>query len=227
MKIARLAGLMLVAVMALGLVVTSVAAAAPEFNPSSGVKILGTSGIGKLVANNGTETVTCEKDTSSGEVTSATLAGNILVHFLGCHAVSSTGECTVKSEGAPAENLIITTTLHGLLGLVLGGGTSSASDVGLLLLPGSGKRFVTLEGTCLATDPIQVTGLVAGLIEPVGKSAKTAKLVLATSSGKQAITDIDVSGGSLVAPKLTAGTTAATEETTELLNFDGAELEVT
>ena len=228
MKIVRLAGLVSAAIMAVSLVAVSAAFAAPEFNPSSKVLLLGTSATSTLSAGSGTENVSCATDTSHGEITSATLAGNITVHFLNCKGTNAAGAtCLVKSEGAPTGNLIITKTLHGLLGLVLGEGTNSASDVGLLLLPGSGKQFVTLQGSCLAGGETIVTGLVAGLLEPIGKLVHTAKLVLTVKGTSQAITDIDVSGGSLVTPKLTAFSTGATEQATEEILFDGPLLEVT
>ena len=228
MKIIRLAGLIAVATMAVSLVSAAAAFAAPEFKPSSNVLLLGTSGTSTLSAGNSSENVVCATDTSHGEITSATLAGNIIVHFLNCKGTNATGAtCLAKSESAPTGNLIITKTLHGLLGLVLGEGTTAASDVGLLLLPGSGKQFVTIEGSCLAGGATIVTGLVAGLLEPIGKSARTAKLVLTTKGTSEAITDIDLTCGSLVLPKLTAFSTAATESATELLTIDGSELEVT
>ena len=228
MKRIRLTGLVSVAIMAVALAVASAAVSAPEFKPSSKVVLLGTSGTSTLTAGNTTERLECQADTSTGEISSTTLAGNIRIHFLNCKGINATGEtCLVKSEGASTGNLIITKTLHGLLGLVLGEGTSSASDVGLLLLPGSGKQFASLEASCLAGGATVVAGLLAGLLEPIGKSAKTAKLVFTTKECKEAIRDIDVSGGSLVLPKLTAFSTEATEQATELVTFDGSELEVT
>ena len=228
MKIVRLAGLVSVVIMAVSLASAAAAFALPLFNPSSNVVLLGTSGTSTLSAGNTTENVSCATDVSTGEITSATLAGNILVHFLNCKGGNAAGEtCLVKSEGAPTGNLIITKTLHGVLGLVLGEGTTAASDVGLLLLPGSGKQFVTLQGSCLAGGATIVTGLVAGLIEPVGALVHTAKLVLSVKGAKQAITDIDLTNGPLVTPKLTAFSTEATESATELLLFDGPVLEVT
>src|ERR1700690_1015197 len=111
MKIARLAGLMLVAILAIGLVAASVASAEPEFNPV-GATLTGTSGTGVLTA--GKETVTCAKDTSTSGAskTTATLIGGITVHFLECTGKNgTTGEsCPANSEGAPS-GLILTKTL--------------------------------------------------------------------------------------------------------------------
>ena len=228
MKLIRLAGLVAAAIMAVPLAVVSAALAAPEFTPSSKVKLLGTSGTTVLTAGNTTENIQCSTDADTGEVSSATLVGNIIIHFLNCSGTNAAGAtCLVKSEGAPTGNLIITKTVHGLLGLVLGEGTSASSDVGLLLLAASGKQWLTLEGSCLFGGASIVTGLLAGLLEPVGKLVHTAKLVLTTKGGKQAITDIDVSGGSLVLPKFTGFFTELTLSATELLLFDGPELEIT
>ncbi|MGD1056101.1 MAG: hypothetical protein ABR992_01670, partial [Solirubrobacteraceae bacterium] len=119
MKLARLTGLMLVAIFAMSLIAASAAmAGAPEFKPT-GASITGTSGTAILSANSGAETVTCEKDSTTGTVSSATLAGNILVHFLGCTSTGTGGSnCAVNSPGG-GEGLILTNTLHGILGLVL------------------------------------------------------------------------------------------------------------
>jgi hypothetical protein len=223
MKIARLIGLMLVAVFAMSLVAGASSASALE-NPlftTTGNSITGTSGTAVLTANSGTERVTCEKSSSTGTITSSLLAGNILVHFLNCIESGSKGtNCTAKSVGA-AEGLIITTTLHGILGIVLPSGAT-----GLLLLPVSGKRFVTLAATACALEST-VTGSVAGTVTPTGKKATTGKLTLAVSSGKQAITSIDLTHGlGNVEPALTAFSTTATEEIAAELKFS-PETEVT
>jgi hypothetical protein len=213
MKVVRLSGLALVAVLAMSLMIASVASAAPIFTPT-GATLTGTSGVGKLEAAG--ETVTCETDVSGGTVTSATLIGGIVVHFLGCSAKTSTGgTCTVKSTNTTASGLILTNTLHGVLGLILPVPAPPASDVALLLLPVSGGTFVTLvgSGTCVETTKVQ--GNVAGTLEPVGVSQKTGKLVLTGSNGKESITDVDLSTGGLVIPNLQAFGSTATETTTE------------
>lgn len=224
MKIARLAGFVCAALMALSLALASVAAAAPEFKPSTKTAFTGTSGTSVLEA--GGETITCEKDTSSGEITGAATVGDVHVHFLGCVGKSAEGKtCSVKSTGAPLANLIITNTLIGRLGLILPK-PASGSDVGLLLLPASGKKFVTLVGTSKCAEETAVTGSLAGLAEPVGVSSKTGKLVFTGSAGKESITDIDLTGAGLVAPELVAFSSTAVQKTTEELTF-AASVEVT
>jgi hypothetical protein len=223
MKIARLAGLMLVAIFAMSLVAASAASAAgPLFLTSGKPTITGTSTTGVLSTPSAGIKVTCQKDNTTGEVTSTTLAGNVIVHFLECSATKSTEKCTVKSKGAPLENLIITTTLHGILGLVLPK-PASGTDAGLLLLPTAGKRFVTLEGSCVPTSAVE--GDVAGLIEPVGALSTTGKLVLGVTSAKQNIKEIDLTNSSKVEPELVAFSGTSTEETSEALTFS-AKVEV-
>jgi hypothetical protein len=203
---------MLVAILAMGLAVASVASAAPEFTPT-GATVTGTSGVSVLTA--GTNIVTCQKDTlGGGKVTSATLVGGITVHYLECVGKSSTGTCPVMSPGAPAENLILTNTLHGVLGLIL---PETGSGVALVLLPLE-LGFVTLLGSCITKTTVE--GDVAGEVSPVGKSVETGTVTLAVPSGKQAIKDVDLSTGGLIAPKLSAfGVTTATEETTEQIEY--------
>jgi hypothetical protein len=212
MKIARLAGLMLVAIMAMSFAVSSVAMAAPEFKPT-GATITGTSGTAKLVA--GGNTVTCSTSGSTGTITSATLAGNVVVNFLGCTSSGSGGSnCATKSTNTSTAGLILTTTLHGVLG------TTSSGAAALLLLPISGKRFVTLEAnTC--TIETAVTGNVAGLVEPTGKSQTTGTLKFALTSGKN-ISVMTLSTGGSTEPALTAFSTSATEEVTEGIKFSTA-----
>jgi hypothetical protein len=213
MKVVRLSGLALVAVLAMSLMIASVASAAPVFTPT-GATLTGTSGVGTLEAAG--EVVKCETDTAGGTVTSATLIGGIVVHFLGCSAKTvAGGTCTVKSTNTTAAGLILTNTLHGVLGLILPVPTPPASDVALVLLPISGSTFVTLvgSGTCVETTKVQ--GSVAGVLSPVGVSQTTGKLVLTGSAGKESITDVDLSTGGLVAPELKAFGSSASEQTEE------------
>jgi hypothetical protein len=221
MKIARLAGLMAIAILAVGLVAASAAFAEPAFNPASGQTFTATSGEGKLTASNGTNIVKCKKSSSTGNVSSSTLVGGIVVHFLECQSSGNSGStfCTVKSVGA-AEGLILTQTLHGILGLIL---PKTGTGVGLLLLPSTAgsKKFVTLAGNACTVET-QVTGSVAGEVSPVGVSQTTGTLKLALSGGKQAIKDFDLSSGGLVKPELTAFSTEATEEITAGITYSVA-----
>jgi len=220
MKIARLASLMLVAILAIGLMAASAASAEPEFNPV-GATLTGTSGTGVLTA--GKETVTCAKDTSTSGAskTTATLIGGITVHFLECTAKNGTTgvSCPAKSEGAPLSNLILTKTLHGVLGLILPK-PETGSGVALLLLPVTGSAFVTIEAECTEPKITTVEGKVAGAVDPVGTATLKGKLLFFAPSGVQAIKEVDLSTGGLVKPSLKAFSAAnATEETTEETTF--------
>jgi len=219
MKIARLAGLMLVAVLAMSLVSVSAASAAgPLFLGAKPNPFTTSSGVSKLTTPGASIEVVCQKDSSGGEITSTTLAGNILVHFLECQGKTATETCSVKSPGAPLENLIITKTLHGVLGLVLPK-PASGSDVGLLVLPGTGTAFVTLSGKCLPQGSTTVEGSVAGLVEPVGGLVLAGTIKFLTTNKKQAIKEIDLTNGPLVEPELVAFSATSTEETNETVLF--------
>jgi hypothetical protein len=177
-------------------------------------RFTGTSGRGTLKA--GAESVICGKDTSSGELTSTMLFSDVVIHFLECKSTGSGGSnCSVHSTNTTSEGLILTTTLRAIVGLVL-----PSRGAGLLLLPISGKTWETLAGnTC--TEETTVTGTLAGLITPTGKSETTSKIAFSTSSGKQEIKDIDTLAG-LIEPKLTMFTAIATEETTEEITWGKA-----
>jgi hypothetical protein len=182
--------------MAMNLAAASVASATePLFNPTTGTLtvLTGTA----TLANAGT-TVTCSKSNSPGTITKRDLIV-IVLHFLECQgAETGRAECPVHSEGAPAENLILTKTLHGILGLVL------PHVPAILLLPTGSKELVTLEGGTL--EATAVTGNVTGELSPIGKLQLTAKLVL----GKEVGTHFISSLGGLTLAKLTVGSLAGT-----------------
>lgn len=213
MKIVRLVGLLALAVAAMSLAAASSASAAvPLFNPASGT-FTSISGPGTLKASS--DTVFCKKDTNVGTITSSMSVGGVVVHFLECTSSgASKANCEVNSVGA-AKGLIITNALHGILGTVLPSGLA-----GLLLLPIATKKFVTLEANA-CTPETAITGSVAGLITPVGRSQTTGKLTLLAPSGKQEIKDIDTLFG-LVEPELVAFSATATEETEDELTYSQA-----
>jgi len=218
MKIARLAGLMLVAVLAMSLVAVSAASAAgPLFLTSGKPTITATAlGLSTLATPGLGVTVSCEASSSGGEISSTTLAGNIVVHFLECKGEKGGATCPVMSPGAPLENLIITKTLHGVLGLVLPT-PATGSDVGLLLLPTENKNFVTLLGSCFVTATVQ--GSVAGLVTPVNALTLSGALSFGVTGGAQNIKDIDLTNGPLVRPELTFASDTSTEEASYDLAF--------
>lgn len=225
MRSIRLAGLVLVAVLAVSLVASSTASAAGPLFVTSGKPTFTAPGKHLLILTTATtDFVECAQYSWSGEVSSATLEGNIHIHFLECTGKNTSGgECPAMSPGAPLENLIITRTLHGVLGLALPK-PASGSDAGLLLLPNQ-QPILTLLGSCILETALE--GSVAGLVEPVGVSSTTDKIVFGVTSGKQDITDIDLTTGGLVAPKLSVfGVNDGTLEASDEFTFS-AKVEVT
>jgi len=209
MKFARLVGLVLVAVMAMSLVAAAAASAEPLFNPAEG-KLTAKSGTATLASSSAE--VVCTESVAPGTITNPHLV-QLIIHFLGCQGKETGGEtCSVKSKGAPAENLIITNTLHGILGLIL------PHTPALLILPGSGSTFVTLEGSCLTLSPAAVTGSVAAEITPVGSKQKTGKIV----TGAAVNTHFESSLGGLVIAKLVAFSATSTQTETASVEFEKA-----
>jgi hypothetical protein len=181
MRTIRLAGLALVAVVAMSFAAVSPAAAFssnPLFSPASGQSVRSV-GLGNAVFTEAGNTITCTAHQAiSGTVSNALLIGNLVVHYLGCTATQTTTGttgCEVHSIGAPGNGLILTKTLHGILGLLL-----PSNETGILFLPVAGKEFLTLERSekegkeC--TQESTVEGSVAALISPVGVSQTTGQL---------------------------------------------------
>jgi hypothetical protein len=228
MKIARLSGLMMIAILAVGLMAASAAFAEPEFSPNGGQTVTATSGTAELSGNGGAIKVECAKSaTVGGKVDSPTLVGGIVVHFLECTAKEGSASCSAKSSGAPAGNLILTNTLHGVLGLILPKLTGT-TGVGLLLLPATGSTFVTLSTPCTSPATSAVSGNVVGEAEPIGISTTMGTLRFAgnPTNGHASVKDFDLSTGGLVKPKLEAYTTEAAEIAQYLVTF-GVPTEIT
>jgi hypothetical protein len=228
MKIARLAGLALVAILAMSLIGASAASAAlPSFNPGTANAFSTTSATSTLEAAG--NTVTCAADTSTGEITGAMTVGKVTVKFTGCKGKNAVGEsCTIKSNApAGAAGEIITNTLHGLLGLILtsaGVPRTPGSDAGLLVLPSSGATFVALEEN-KCTKATKVTGSVAGLVEPVGTKQLNGTLIFTVIGGAQEIKELDLLGRR-VEPGLNAFSEPGTESTTDTVKYE-KDVEVT
>jgi len=218
MKIARLAGLMLVAVMAVSLAVASAAFAEPEFHPVGGTFTGLGLGPEELIA--GTNILKCTHNTSSGTISSATLVGGVVVTFTGCTASGSGGSgCPALSVGAPS-GVIITKTLHGVLGLILPKGTGSG--VGLLLLPVANKKFVEIEANTCTVVLTTISGSVAGEVTPVGRGLiLTGKQIFqAASSGTgESIKSFDPTTGGTVTPEIEAFGIIASQATNEDITF--------
>jgi hypothetical protein len=175
-----------------------------------------------LLETASTSPVDCASSVSTGEVTGAKSVGSLVVIFSGCHSNEGAG-CSVKGGGGGTGN-IITNTLDGELGTV--SAKEAASEVGLLLLPTSGKTFVTLEGSCLISSPSAVEGSVAGEVTPLYEESKTGKLIFTGTKGKQDIKDINILG-KVVEPALKAlGLLASSEDTSGEVTYESA-IEVT
>jgi len=227
MRIIRLAGLVLVAVAAMSFAVVSSASAFssnPLFSPANSQKVT-TVGLGNAVLTAAGDVITCTAhQTISGNVTSALLIGNVVIHYLGCTATTTTTGttgCEVHSKGQTG-GLILTNTLHGILGLLLPQNTT-----GILFLPVANKVFVTLleseKEAKECTPETSVEGSVAAEVSPIGSKQLTGKLVT-EATAKQAI-DLTHALGAVTA-KLVAFSETATQAQTDDVTF-GEATEVT
>jgi hypothetical protein len=220
MKIARSAGLVLLS-MAMGLVLVSAASATePLFNPV-GATVLGDSGLALFRSNNGAEVIHCQESHTFGKILNTLLIGNIVLHYLGCTSSGAGGSnCPVRSSNTTTEGLILTNTLHGILGLIL-----PSKETGILFLPVAGKTFFELEGNG-CTIETAVSGSFAGLVEPLNTLTVKSWVLFEREPGpgnNQAILDIDLTHGlGLVAPKWTFFDSTATLTQLELLTFSVA-----
>jgi hypothetical protein len=193
MKITRLAGLLLGALLAMSLIAASTASAAlPEFRPAAG-KFLAL--FLATTFNAGPGQVRCKEGSSSGSISNAHLVGPFDITFTTCESsINSTTFCPVNSVGANAGE-ILTTTLHGVLGLAL-----ASQLVGLLILPTAGKTIARLsQNGC--TPETEVLGSVAGLVSPVRTLTLFTSLTFDFSLGQQIPNSLDTLGG-LIEPRL-------------------------
>jgi hypothetical protein len=165
--------------------------------------------------------IACKKDAFTGaKVTSSLLVANIVVHFLECESgptLASTLKCTsIKTVGGATPGLILTTTLHGILGLIL-----PSEEIGLLVLPVTGKIWFELAKTENAAGELcskesKMTGNIVGLIKPVGTHQTTGKLIFTSPNPE----DFDLTHGlGLVEPELDAFSVGVSESTTEEITF--------
>ncbi len=220
MKFSRLAGLVLVAVVAMSFAVVSSASAFspnPLFSPANGQSVSAV-GLGNVVLTFAGNQITCTgHQTVSGKVSNALLVGSVVVHYLGCTATkteTATTGCEVNSTNTTGKGLILTNTLHGILGLLLPSGVT-----GILFLPVAGKTFLTLvrseKETKECTPEIAVEGTVAAEVSPIGSKQLTGKLVT-EATAKQAI-DLTHGLGTVTAKLVLfaeTGTLAQTDDVT-------------
>jgi hypothetical protein len=227
MRLVRLAGLLLAAVLAVGLLSAVSASAAESSNPlflAAGASpvnatVTGLSGPSTLKAVG--NTVTCQKDVASGTITSTLLIGKVFVHYLECTVVGTLGgstRCTIKSIGSEGEGLVLTKELHGILGLIL---SPAPLDTGILFLPTNGKVFVEFPATACSVEA-KVTGSIAGLITPVGVDSFTGLLVFGNAFDEN-IKVIDLTHGlGRVEPELVAFSSVATLLQHDFLEWSAA-----
>jgi hypothetical protein len=214
-SISRLAGLTFAVVLILNLAAASAAFAEPLFLPV-GATFTGTGGTETLEA--GGEKIKCTANTSSGVISNVHLVGGITVDFTGCKSINTKGEeCTAKSVGTTNLGLILTKTLHGVLGLILPKGTGTG--VGLLLLPVENKKFWEFaENKC--SIGMTVAGNLVGEVRPIGFHTTKGTLIFqkgAVEGGS--IKEFDLSTGGLVVPRLEAFGKEMGIETTETVTW--------
>jgi hypothetical protein len=172
MRIARLAGPMIIAIMAIGLTTATTASALPEFSATS-VKLSSTSGTSTLKFSG--NKIVCEKDAFESEVVTKSLVGPFRVHFLNCKSSSATASgCTIKSTNTTTPGLILTNTLHGFL--VLLELSTGAHRTGLLILPVGTKEFYTLASNS-CTETMKAAGQIEGLVTPLKSKQTTGKVI--------------------------------------------------
>jgi hypothetical protein len=197
-KLARLAGFLSLAIFAVGLMAASSASAAGYLLLPVGATVTGTSLPGILSA--GGNEIKCEKDNFTATIASVHLIGPFVVHFLECKAIGEKKICPVNSSGA-AEGLILTNTLHALIGLAL-----PSNSPALLVLPTSGKQFVTINESTLKTEAgttekctpkTTVNGTVAGLLLQ-GIGVKTSRALLDFVPGDPKTIDLPLAGSSAI-----------------------------
>jgi len=203
-------GAALLAVLALTAVVASSAVAAlPEFLPSSGVIIGGSSGAGELQIQGG-GTVKCEKDKPLGEITGPKTA-TIDVHFEGCKALGFAAN-SVDDKAKAGVILVKGTALLCYL-------SKAAKTVGLLVTI-SPKLEIEVP---TAKTIITVEGSVIGEVKPINKSQTTGEVIFTQKEGKPGIEKCEGEAADvLLAKEGTGAFKVAGEKTTESLTFTPA-----
>jgi hypothetical protein len=204
MRFVRLTGLVLLAVVTVG-VVGAVSAQAdppnPLFRPANGQLVLLLSGT--TILRFGINTILCKKDLWHGFVDNSLLIGDAFAHFLECQYLvgEEASGCEANSVGSTG-GLILLGFFHGILGLIL-----PSRRTGILFLPQGSTKFTTLaeatkEGKTCAPESA-VTGSFAGVVEPAGVSQKATTIKVQLIEGVASIKDIDLTHGlGLVVPKL-------------------------
>jgi hypothetical protein len=190
--------LALFATFALSAVAATAASAAPEFSKA---KDTFTTSSGESVLKGTGLTVSCKKDSGTGEVTSKTTVVGT-VKFEGCKGEILGGKCPET----------ISSTLVGTLGEV--NAKEATSEVGLLF---KAKEGAFSEFKC-GSITIKVEGSVAGEVTPTKTSSKTGKVIFALNGSAQKIKEIKI-GGKTEKPSLKAFGLASTLQSNEENTF--------
>ncbi len=224
MKVARLLGVALMAVIAVSAMLASTASAIPLFRlPITHRNFTATSGTSILRTPSEKDTVTCATSSSSGTILDDDEV-SVDIHFLSCFLEEAeNGPCTIKSVTAPGtEGLTLTELLTGLLGLL----HEPPGADGILFEPVKSHVFVTFAPTkspC-KTGTTAVEGSVGALFSPSGKLQNTALINLGpiSATGHQQVTLILTLHG-IVKPKLTSfGAAESTQEQTAIVKYEEA-----
>ncbi|HTD09160.1 MAG TPA: hypothetical protein VK680_09745 [Solirubrobacteraceae bacterium] len=128
----------------------------------------------------------------------------------------------MKSVGAPTEGLILTRTLHGILGLLL-----PSNKTGMLFLPVVGKEFATFaksekEGK-ICTLETAVEGSVAILVSPVGGPAQLTGKATTLAVAKPAIA-LTHGLGTVTAKLIAFGETGTLAQTSDVTFGEATEV---
>lgn len=135
--------------------------APPRFLPLILPKFTIKGGTTKLYDKANKVVITCTSNEGNGEITSETKLGKIFLKYHGCTGTKNGVGCTVKSEGASAEE-IDTKELQGDLGNVKA--SEAESEAGIDLAPSGTTELMLLTGTCTPPCPDMVAGNVVGEI---------------------------------------------------------------
>ena len=193
MKCSRLLGLAIMVIFALSVVASATASAEeptnqpsflPEGTATNPVKFTATSGKGKLEMVGNTKAFECEKDTSTGEVTSLKL-GKFDILFEKCTAKEGiiTATCTGLNDKEGSGSILVLGTFH--LRYLL---PSSELRAAIILL------IEHVHYTCEAFGVkklLLVLGCVGGEITPTNMLTKTLEALFKQSKGINTITEVD------------------------------------
>jgi hypothetical protein len=180
MRRIRIAGLCLVAAVAMSAVASSAASAAPVFYTkavvgevaASHIPLSATVGAAFLEAKSGTK-ITCTGGTGTAEVTSKTTAAHSITKFTGC-----------ESGGQPCENAAAKEIVTKSLAAVLGGITATLPGE-RLFDEGTGRGGILAEFKCAGVLNVIVRGsLIGSLSGAAGTTATAAETGKLQTSGK-------------------------------------------